>query len=315
MVVTDLHGDWPLYARYRDVFLALRARGLAETLVVTGDFIHSDGPEDQDASMAIVMDLMALQAELGPRLIVLLGNHELPHIYHATLSKGEQLYTPRFERAMGEQRAAVLSWFDGLPFYVRTRAGVSLCHAGAFEETQQATVLELLADFSHQAVLDAVVAAIPPDRLESIRCGLGKAVRVPYADVMQYYFGVSDPADPRYDDFLIGFLAGTHTAFQRLWAAFFTGNEKQYGEEKYARHLAAFLAVLGAGFAPQKVLVTGHIGCRGGYQGLFGGRQLRVASGAHSHPYEQARYLLFDAGRPVAGAEDLFGGIGSVFER
>ena len=34
MVVTDLHGDWDLYVRYRDHFLGLRAQGRADCCTV-----------------------------------------------------------------------------------------------------------------------------------------------------------------------------------------------------------------------------------------------------------------------------------------
>ena len=114
MVVTDLHGDWPLYQRYRDIFLALRERELVDTLVIAGDLIHSEGPSETDRSLDIVLDLMALHETLGPRLVVLLGNHEMAHLYAVVLSKGDVTYTPRFEAALGSHRDAVLSFFDSL---------------------------------------------------------------------------------------------------------------------------------------------------------------------------------------------------------
>ena len=43
MVVTDLHGDWDAYRRYRDCFVDLRSKNLADWLIFTGDLIHSRG--------------------------------------------------------------------------------------------------------------------------------------------------------------------------------------------------------------------------------------------------------------------------------
>ena len=123
-VVTDLHGDWQAYSRYRDHFLALYHRQQADYLVLLGDLIHGYGPPEEDASLPMVQDVMTLQAELGhDRVIMLLGNPELPHIYGVTLSKGDQMFTPRFEWSMGEARAEIIAFFKSLPFVIRT-AGV-----------------------------------------------------------------------------------------------------------------------------------------------------------------------------------------------
>ena len=61
MVVTDLHGDWEAYQRYRDRFVDLHARGQVDWLILTGDLIHreDDGP---DRSIDLVLDLIELQA-------------------------------------------------------------------------------------------------------------------------------------------------------------------------------------------------------------------------------------------------------------
>jgi Icc-related predicted phosphoesterase len=50
MVVTDLHGDWDAYARYRDRFVELRAAGQADCLIVTGDLIHREPDVGADRS-------------------------------------------------------------------------------------------------------------------------------------------------------------------------------------------------------------------------------------------------------------------------
>ena len=73
MVVTDLHGDWDLYRQYRDAFLKLRDQDQAHTFVLTGDYIHSDEPEEFDQSLAIVLDLLRLKACLGSRPRRLIG--------------------------------------------------------------------------------------------------------------------------------------------------------------------------------------------------------------------------------------------------
>ncbi|HET9222218.1 MAG TPA: metallophosphoesterase family protein, partial [Roseiflexaceae bacterium] len=132
MVVTDLHGDWEAYAHCRDRFVEQHANGQADWLVLTGDLIHREPGDGPDRSLDIVLDILALRETFGDAIIVLCGNHELPHLYGLVLRKGATTYTSPFEMALSAsgRRADVLEFFDALPFYVRTAAGVSIAHAG-----------------------------------------------------------------------------------------------------------------------------------------------------------------------------------------
>lgn len=315
MVVTDLHGNWDAYRRYRDRFLDLEAHGQADTLIFTGDLIHSDGPSEEDRSLNIVLDVLALRASLGDRIICLLGNHELPHLYGITLQKGSHLYTPSFEAAMGQHRADIVSFFDALAFYVRTRSGVSLCHAGAFAGMGDPDVAARLFGCSHRRIWEEVSALLPADQRASLRAGFAKLSDESYDDMARRYLAVSGPEDPRYDDLLIGsIVSSVHPDFELLWAALFSRNEWDNGMQEYGVSVDALLHHLSEGFHKQEVLVAGHMACSGGHALVAGGRQLRLASGSHAHPPEAGRYLLFDVGKPVRRADELLAGVGSVFE-
>jgi hypothetical protein len=313
MVVTDLHGAWDDYRRYRDRFLALQANGQADYLIFTGDLIHSEGPPETDHSLDILLDLLALRQDLGARLIYLMGNHELPHLYGVTLAKGQNVYTPRFEAALGAHREAIYALLDQLPFYVRTRAGVSVCHAGAAAEMSAPGAAPRVFTYSHRRVREALEALLPADQRPAIRQRYAQLVGDPYDDLARFHLAVSGPEDPRYDDLLIGFLASSHPDFDLLWAALFTRNEQQYGERDYAVFLDVLLQELSVGYHRQELLVTGHVPCRGGHN-LVAGRQLRLASGAHAHPHRSGRYLLFDVAQPLRQARELSRGLGSVFD-
>jgi len=52
---------------------------------------------------------------------------------------------------------------------------------------------------------------------------------------------------------------------------------------------------------------------RGGHT-IVCNRQLRLASWAHATPREAGQFLLFNAGWPLAGIEEVLEGLGSVFE-
>jgi hypothetical protein len=313
MVVTDLHGDWDAYRRYRDRFLSLMAEGQADFLVFAGDLIHSEGPEESDGSLPIVLDVIRLQGELPRQVIYPLGNHELPHIYGILLQRGSHVYTPRFEAALGDSRDAVAGFFEGLPFYLRSQAGVSICHAGATAEMVPAEATQRVFALSHRQILRDAAEALPDeeDHRAQLREAYGDSAGEPYESLAGRLLAVSGPEDPRYDGLLIGSLATAHPLFDLLWSALFTANELEEGS-LYGESVAALLRHLSVGYARQEVLVTGHIGCRGGYRRV-GERQLRLASAAHARPREAGRYLLFDAARRVT-RDDLAAYLGSVFE-
>ena len=315
MVVTDLHGDWDVYQRYRDRFVDLQTRGRADWLVFTGDLIHSDSPGPADKSLQIVLDVIDLQNHYGPAVIYLGGNHEAPHIYGISLAKGERIYTPDFEAALTQsgQRAKVIDLFDSLPFFVRTRAGVSLTHAGAPPPLMNSESIHKLFNWSHQQILAWADEKISRENIEALRQGYARLFFGSYEALAKYHLAVSGPDDPRYDHLLRGFYVSNIPTFNNiLWPALFTRCEREYGSANYAIFLDALLKELSIEFVPQTLLVAGHIGVKGGYK-IVARRHLRLASGKHAHPPEAGQYLLFDAAKPVCRIEDLLQGLHSVY--
>ncbi|MCC6602341.1 MAG: metallophosphoesterase [Anaerolineae bacterium] len=312
MVVTDLHGDWDAYQRYRDTFFQLRALGQADLLIFAGDMIHASQPAEQDQSVEIVQDIMRLKQELGDSLIYLLGNHELPHIYSITLQKGDDMFTPRFEFAMNNHRQEIVSFFDSLPFYVRTLGGVSICHAGASTAMGEPNALERLFNYSHQHVLARTRAQITAEERPELIRAMRKMHGRTYNEMARKWFAVTGLDDPRYDDFLVGTLATSDEDFELLWPAIFTRNEKEYGSSSYQVLLTTLLQALSAEYVPQLVLITGHIDVKGGYT-LVNRQQLRLASAKHASPREAGLYLLFNVREKFNTAADLVPNLRSVF--
>jgi hypothetical protein len=258
--------------------------------------------------------VLELQQALGDRLIYLLGNHEFPHIYSITLQKGSDLFTPRFEHAIARQRQAIISLFRSLPLYVRTAAGVTICHAGATSAIGEADAVQRLFNFSHQAVWERAQAKITPEERPKLMRAMREHYQRTYNDMARTFLAVTGINDPRYDDFLIGSLAlDGDPDFDLLWSALFTRNEKEYGDHSYGALLSSMLKALSLDFRPQTVMVTGHIDCRGGYK-LIGQQQLRLASAKHAHPREAGQYLLLDSAKKVKTAEDLLPHLGTVFQ-
>ncbi len=319
MIVTDLHGEWEAYSRYRARFFRLREQGKVDRLILCGDLIHGAGAVHTDRSLEMILDVMQLQETYGSdAIIMLLGNHEMPHLYGIPLSRGEIDYTPRFEAALSalgkEARNRLFVFLDGLPFCVRTQAGVMVNHSGAAAIATLPVNVERLAAFSHADLLARADAELAQYSREDLLAVYARATRLDYDEQVRYYLAVTDSADPRYDHLLRLLVLNTRNAdFNLLWEAFFTRNEWDVSEDVYREVLKRFLSVWSEGApAPQRVLVSGHIPVRGGYQ-IVAERQLRIASGVHANPHEARVYLLLDCADPVQTPAELIPHLGSVF--
>lgn len=318
LVVTDLHGAWEPYARVRDTFLALHERGEADSLVLCGDLIHAPGPDQPDASLDMIQDVMRLQAELGPeRVVMLIGNHELPHIYSIPLAKGDMVFTPAFEKALatlGDGRAAVLEFLAGLPFYAYTPGGVVLSHAGAAPELVEPEPFGHLLMADHLGLLALVDEQLREFGYDKARANYERIMKASYNKEVKDLFGITSPTDPRYNDLMRGTLATSDNyEFDLIWAALFTRNEQDMGIKAYETVVRRFLQTVSqVTDADMKVLVSGHIVTRGGYA-LVGEQQLRLSSFTHARPNEAGLSLLLDANKSVRIAADLVSGLRPVF--
>jgi hypothetical protein len=317
MVVTDLHGDWDAYRRYRDRFVNLQAKGRADFLIFAGDLVHQDDPTIPDHSLKILMDVLELRAAYGVAVIYLCGNHELPHIYGFGLSKGGTEYTPAFEAALSQssRRSIVIDLLHSLPFYVRTAAGVSLAHAGASAPMTEMESASALYTWNHrQRLLKASTSLANTDVAGLRRAYARLSGAESYDTLARHYLSVTGPDDPRYDDLLRGFFATTDDDFRWLHSALLTKCEHEYGAAEYAKVLATTLQQLSIDHTSQQVLVAGHMTVPGGYQ-VIARRHLRLASASHATPREAGLYLLFDTARPIDGIDGLLSGFHSVYDR
>ena len=318
LVVTDLHGAWEPYTRVRDIFLEKHERGEADTLVISGDLIHPASADQADESLAMLQDVMRLQVELGAeRVVMLIGNHELPHIYSIPLAKGDMVFTPAFEKALGEigeSRATVLDFLAELPFYAVTSGGVLLTHAGAAPEVADPETFGHLLQADHIALLDIVEERLREFGYDQARASYERIAKVSYKREVRELMGITSVSDPRYNDLLRGTLATTDNyEFDLIWSALFARNEQDMGLPAYTQVVQRFLqAVSQVSGIDVSVLVSGHIVTRGGY-GLVGEQQLRLSTYAHARPNEAGLYLLLDCTRPARIAADLIPGLRPVY--
>jgi hypothetical protein len=292
----------------------LQAKGQADCIIFTGDLIHADPPL-QDNSLPIILDVLKLRATYGEAIIYLCGNHELPHIYGFGLSRGKREYTPAFEAAASDsaQRTEVIDLLSGLPLYVRTAAGVSVTHAGAANVMTDANNAAKVFVWDHQRVLSEATAFLAAQNIDGMRRAYARLSQAESYDALaKHYLAVTGPDDPRYDDLLRGFIVTANPDFQVLYSALFTRCEQEYGLDEYAETLRLMLQHLSTTYAPQRVLVAGHIAVQNGFQ-IIAEKHLRIASGSHTKPPKTGRYLLFDTACPITVAADLLPCLYSIY--
>ena len=324
MVVTDLHGAWDVYRRLRDRFLEQHNKGVIDRFIICGDLIHGEGSEGTDSSLEMLLDVMSLQVELGSdTVIMLLGNHELPHIYGLSLAKGNIQYTPSFEAALTRldqhyrslyRRKNVIDFLAGLPFFIRTKAGVMLTHAGASSQVASVSLLERLLKIDHHKLVASADNELNNYDIESLRRGYAHFTGTSYEEQAKRFLAVSGPEDPRYNDLLrVLFLSGQNTDFDLMWNTLFSQNELN-DNKAYPTTVKHFLDYTSR-VSPwkQHVLTAGHIPVRDGYAQV-GPQQLRFASYTHAFPQSSGRYLILDCEQPIKTAADLIPGIHPVFD-
>ncbi len=300
-VVTDLHGDWDAYARYRDGFFEAFQKGAAQHLIFCGDIIHHNEPT-LDRSLEILQDLMLLQKTYGTStLLLLLGNHEFPHIYGIPLLRSDQVCTLYLDTVLAKlqppELASLLRFLNSLPFCVRTKAGVMITHAGAHPDSAILKNCETLSNLDHQALLRKVEAQMDKIGRKQLIKDYEATIIVTYDRIAEYFFQITSRDDPRYYYLARSRLLNEEHEFTLLWNALFTSNEKEMGELWYPPTLGKFLYTWSQdALYPQKFLVTGHIEAEGGYA-VIADKQLRVASHTHALPSpEHGKYLVFDCG-------------------
>ncbi len=304
MVVTDLHGEGEIYATIRHKFMEMRRAGTVDKLIICGDLIHGYRAADHDYSLNMLLNLMKLRQDIGEdKVIMLLGNHEMPHIYNVTLSKGNMEFTARFEQALSQsgRRDDVFDFLCSLPFYVFTKAGVVLTHAGASHVIIDAEEAERALTFDHRALLkladDQLRNGFDLERLQKDQA---------YIQQARYFIGISGAEDERLHHLLRGqLLSQRNEEFSFLWDLLFTRNEQGSSLGAYMHLVDVFLDALSQ-VAPyeQRVVVAGHIGVRGGHKNM-GDKQLRLASYSHASPHDDGQYLLLDCEQAVQTASDL----------
>lgn len=295
LVAADLQGNWEDYQMVRERFATLRARGSVDKLVLAGDVIHRyDG--GRDASKEILDDLIDTP---DPAVTVLMGNHELMHVYHLDMERNEFRFVEALEERIESDRARYINFLMGLPYAVRTAGGVTINHTGA-----------------NPPMAGIVGNSRYAHLVEGQDC-LRVAQRIHHAEVLREVTRLTRTARELRQghsltpDFFDDFTPQIGEQFLRtdvgmyLNDIFFNRNEGEYGNA-YPEMLSRFLSTMGAEL-PQRLLVSGHNEVPRGYE-VVADKQLRISSSYGADPGKKV-LLRVDAAKPYAGVGELLGGI------
>lgn len=319
MIVTDLHGNAEAYNQVKAQFLRQYEKGQVQTLILLGDLIHPTHPKEADASLNMLMDVMHLQQELGQSSVMMLcGNHEMPHIYGQTLARGEVEYTPTFEGALARldvdptstyRRERVIQFLSDLPLLIFTGGGVLLNHAGATPFIQDRRSALTLLNYDHQTVIAEMDRILDNYDLDHARKLYAAKIGMSYDMAVLHYLAVTDPHSQRYNHLLRTFVTDNIDVYRLLWEFLFTRNEQEISPREYERVCERYLECFSSyAERPLKAIVSGHIPVKGGHQ-VVNGHHLRLATHAHANPKKAGQYLLLDCAQPIQHVRELLGGL------
>ena len=290
MIVSDIHGNQHDFDRVINRYNHFKRKGEVDQLVFLGDMVHSFNYK-KDASMAILNELMTLGVnQPGSDLLCLMGNHELVHLFHIPLRKGNWEFNKGLEWKMAKNRAEYHRFLGEMPMAVRTSGGVLINHAGGgpFYNEQRLQFRGLQGDFLRTWSFSQVAKGLfTQDEQRQM----------------------SHTYKPEY-----GFRLMETPMGEVLWESFMNGNEHQYEADQYRIMVSELLKYHSWDRLdkPMQWVVSGHIGEEWG-AAVVGPQQLRICSSAGC-PFDlEKKFLILDAQQSFTSIEEIKNGLKDVF--
>lgn len=332
MVVADIHGNLEDYNRIIQTYQKKKKSGEVDGLIFAGDTIHARSEKDE--SKEIIDDLIKLTSE-DKNIHVILGNHELPHIYNFTLafrkSDADVVdFTKDFELKIKDNKDVYVEFFKSLPFYIRTKGGVLISHAGASRGVSKLDCLEDLIDLNHGKIIqenledeDDGFNTLTPEKKENFKKKLERRFYkdLPYETVLKSLRG-TDVGDKKKAETL---LQGEYFMYnldsqgrqinpdaEFLWEMLFNKNEKHLGSSEYIKTINNFLERVSENYTEQKLIVSGHFHNEAGFD-IFEDKQLRITSSEEAGNPTAKSFLVIDAGKTYLSARELADNIHTLY--
>ncbi|MBI4640803.1 MAG: hypothetical protein HY731_08920, partial [Candidatus Tectomicrobia bacterium] len=237
--------------------------------------------------------------------IILLGNHELPHIYDFPLAKPGITFTTSFERKIKGERAKYIEFFKRFSMAVRTKGGVLINHSGADSLTKS---LDDLRQIDHDGILAenrVRFEKFSPEMKEAFKGRIESTHGDLYEHLLVGYLAIDPDVDKeRYDALMEGMcFKDMNPKGEWFWDMLMNKNESTYGS-LYEKLLERYLTLMSEDGWPIKVVVTGHIDVSQGYEVLYD-KQLRIGSSKGVEQDAKKRYLSFDVSVEYESATQL----------
>lgn len=310
MVVADIHGNLPDYEKIKEIYQKKKEAGEVKGLIIAGDIIHTYGGEDK--SKEIVDNLIELTKN-DENVHVLLGNHEMASIYNFTLVKpGFAEFTYNLELAIKDNREKYIDFFKSFPFYIRTKGGIIISHAGP---SKGAGNIEEIIKLDHDEILEKnkeeFEALSPEEKTGFKRLMEQEVYGASFEKILKEFRGI-DPQDKEKSE---SFLQGEfffRKGVSLLGDILFNGNEESYGPLGYLLVMEEFLEEMSKGYTPQNLIISGHVHPKAGFE-IFEHEQLRIASSAEIVDPAAKSFIIIDAGKEYLSAKELAENVHSLY--
>ena len=275
-VVSDLQGNRNDFERILKLYYRFKEAGECKYLIFCGDLIHGYSGY-QDDSLSILTRLIEL-LERDSDIIYLMGNHELSHVMHWKMHKGNQCFTQNFENELKDDRCFYWNFLENLPFVVFTQGGLVINHSGASK----------------------ALAAITDERWDLFFKINSKSKW--YAELnFEHTFGIQEYQkkywDPEFGSKILNLAEG-----KILWEVFMNKNERQYGS-RYEIIVEDFLATM-AEIGPANLLISGHLKARDGFK-IVTSKHFRICTSYGASSEGLKKYLLLPTDQAFQYARQL----------
>tara|TARA_Y100000589_G_C27040689_1_gene583040 strand:- start:78 stop:971 length:894 start_codon:yes stop_codon:yes gene_type:complete len=275
-VVSDLQGNLADFERILQLYYGRRQSVDSVYLLICGDLIHSYGGYNDESLKMLDMVIELSKKDLN--IFLLMGNHELAHVMHWNLKKGNFNFSENLEIKMAEERHKYGHFLQNLPFAAFTKGGLFFNHTGPSKALAMinSEVWDLFFKFNSPwkwySELDFEKSfGITEDHAEFWNQALGRKTL--------------DTAEGKI-----------------LWEVFMNKNELNYGEE-YPRIVENFVITINK-LAVANIIISGHIEESDGFK-IVHENHFRLCSSHGASSNKSKKYLYLPIKKKFRKADEL----------
>lgn len=277
MLISDIQGNKRDFDQAIEVYERLLSLDKVDKIVFCGDLLHGY-PGYEDDSLDLYMSIRKLSKK-DPNILFLLGNHELAHVMHWQLQKGNLCFTQDLEDIIRPQRVAFAKYLANRPFAIITNNGLCINHTGPSIYLSSFKESEFFKDIS------------PQDWYANL--DFAKEYKIQDSLLQNW--------DPNYGVDLM-----KDTTAPIMWEIFMNKNERDKNSEyfdNYDQIVSGFLENMSK-LNPCHLLISSHIEEPQGFK-VVNDQQFRLCTSYGAEDDKSKKYLLVDTNDTYNKASDL----------